>query len=253
MKIISFPVLVGVLSLSILGSERPVTAGDKPSLDPKAIVTRGISARGGREKLALLERSYSRSRVTIGNLVGSMESWTELPDRTRKVACYEELGKKICRTWVTDGPKAWVKVNEDATVDVGAEDACDLFESRYQNRILQLYPILDDMHLAASFRGEFDVAGKKAECVRITSSGHESMELFFDKSTGLLVKHSYRSVNPQIKGKRVDVYAEQHRESGGVVVPCKVSVRIDDQPFSVVELEQFRVLTSFPNGTFAKP
>ncbi len=86
--------------------------------EARAVIKRAVAAYGGKEKLA---RLLTRKSTTKGVLYSSLdenktcnytsESWTEVPDRTKKVMHINLDGRNIDVVMVLNGGIAWKRMD----------------------------------------------------------------------------------------------------------------------------------------------
>jgi hypothetical protein len=78
--------------------------------------------------------------------------------------------------------------------------------------------------------GEGDVKGAKADIVLMKPPGLASFKLFVDRTTHHIVKQEYRGTNMQGVPVDQEVFLEDYRKAGPLLLPHKTSVLQDGQP-----------------------
>ena len=228
--------------------------GQNDKTDEKSIVRKAIAAEGGREKLVQRQRAYSRLKVKVAGSFGVFETWSDFPTREKTVARYENKGEKIVRIRVVNEKEEWEKFNDDEAILAGEIELMQSREAMHQGRVLQLFPLLEDPKLQAKYLGEV-MAGERGiqQRVLVKATGYEDIHLYFDKTSGLLARDSFKSIDPKILGKRVDTYRTDYRQFNGFKIASKIVIKVDDSILSEDEVLEFRPLKEFPKGFFDKP
>jgi hypothetical protein len=245
---LSHSVLQVIIAL-VLAHGGGVHAAQPSQSDATAILKKAIEAQGGKDNVALRERAYSRFRTRVGNSRGVIERWLELPQRERIVACYEHDGKKVVQTHVVNEMEAWQKINDKNSIAGGEREFKRMQESLYRSRVLLLLPVLSDKSVRIS---DHPVDQKSTMCVRVRSTGHADIDLFFDKMTGLLIKYSFTDV-AETKERHVKVFLSDYKDFNGLKLPVRARYTIDGKEFSDDELIEYRAVEKFPLGTFLRP
>jgi hypothetical protein len=110
------------------------------------------------------------------------------------------------RTLVMDGDKGWMGM-DNGVFNLDDEFLTRLKRARHADRVAGLVTLLRDKGFALSLLGETKVKEKTTQGVKVELAGQPEMHLFFDKSTGLLVK-SWQKFNEP--GETRDVVHEMY-------------------------------------------
>ncbi len=150
-----------------------------------------------------------------------------------------------------DGKKGWARQG-DETVDLVA----DLFEvwDTMQGEDLDRLGFLNDKDREFSVLDEIKIQGKPAVGVLVKSKGRRDVRLFFDKSSGLLVKRE-RWLHGDVtnKGYLEETFFSDYQEKDGLKHYRQISVHLHGKgrwEGKVTELEFFDKLDP---KLFAKP
>src|SRR5207302_6498712 len=92
-------------------------------------------------------------------------------------------------THVIHGAKGWVKFNDEVKA-MPDEELGEEKEEMYARWVASLVPLKDKAFKLAAL-GEVKVGDSAAVGVRISHDGRRDVNLFFDKSSGLLVKQEH--------------------------------------------------------------
>src|SRR5262249_10942104 len=130
-----------------------------------------------------------------------IEDVWQMPDKYRTAASFTVVGMKVAQTQVIDGDKGWIEVN-GVVQDIPKDAFAEMREQKYAEDLDRL-GFLMDKDAELSLLDEVKVSGKPAVGIRVKSKGHREVKLYFDKSTGLLVKREH-SVLDQMTGKEVN-------------------------------------------------
>jgi hypothetical protein len=100
---------------------------------------------------------------------------------------------------VLEGDKSWLSIN-GVVIELDEEMRARLRRARHADRVAGLNALLRDKekrYTLASL-GESQVKGKPAVGVKVSSAGQPDMSLFFDKTTGLLIKTAQRVTESRV-------------------------------------------------------
>jgi hypothetical protein len=90
---------------------------------------------------------------------------------------------------VFDGKSLWIRVDEDLQ-EFSAEQLAWARKNAHHVRVRLLHGLLEDRAFGFRSLGESKVGGKAALGVAVSRKGHEDSLLYFDKASGVLVKHA---------------------------------------------------------------
>lgn len=191
--------------------------------DAVAIIERGIAAQGGPaavEARATAEHFHSKGTVYVLQLgddtpmsyavSGGHYSEESGREGGTSRATSSDVMAEVTRVY--NGKKAWWKINGTVNEEDAEQTAKDRMDT-YHERIGKLHGLLENKtrgrglleNKAFVFTalGESKVADKPVRGVRVSCKGHDDSLLYFDKATGLLVKHTHPCHEPDKDGKKV--------------------------------------------------
>jgi hypothetical protein len=102
--------------------------------------------------------------------------------------------------------------------------------------------------------GEVDVKGKKAVGITVSREGSRDVNLFFDKTSGLIVKSESRKrdlmSNQDVTEER---FITEYQDIAGRKVAKKVEVQRDGKALLEAEVLEVQILETLDDSEFARP
>ncbi len=222
-----------------------------------AVLDKAIKALGGEEKLAGVKAAALKLQGTITTAAGESEFTarvtTEGLDRFRQDFEGDIGGNKIHALTVLNGDKGWRKFNKE----VAALDKNYLAGDKHK-AYLQVIPMtllpLKGKDFKVEMVGEDKVNGKPAVVVKVTEPGGKDFKLYFDKESGLPVKH-VSIVASEIGGGPVlqEMTYGNYKDFGGVKVATKLNSKREHNDFLDAEIVEFKVLKDVDPKLFTEP
>jgi len=223
--------------------------------ESRALIDKAIKAHGGEKALAKTKAGESKGKGTI-HLMGGIEftadNYAQMPDKFKSVMRLTVMNMNITVTQGFDGKKLWIQVN-DKTMDLDDKLVDTVKEALYAEHLATLVP-LKDKGVKLSPLGETKVEGRAAVGVQASSKGHKDVNLFFDKTTNMLLKLELRTVDP-MSGQEVTqekIYLE-YKDVDGAKTPSKLLVHQDGKKFLEMEISDIKVVDRLDDSIFAKP
>jgi hypothetical protein len=254
MRKLLFPMTAFALVLVARGAAH----GDAKA-DARAIIDKAIEARGGAAKLGEMKATTFKIKGKYYGMGAGIDYTGEYaiqpPDRFRVQMEIDANGTKFVFIEILDGDKGYRKVGDMATTELDKEQLAEAIENAYAGRVEALVPLIKDKGFELSPLGEVKVEDRAAVGVRVSHKGHRDINLFFDKTTGLLVK-SERTVKDLMMGGKEFAQEElpsDYKDVGGVKHPMKIVIKRDGKDFVDGELSDFEVQDKLDASVFAKP
>jgi len=246
--------LFGLISLGlvILGSSS-LRAQD----ELRAVIDRAIKAHGGEANLDKHKAGQTKAKGTAfiqGNPIELTEEATfHLPNKLKSVQELQVNGAQVKITVGFDGTKAWLNVN-GMNLDMKLDKLGELFKDQiYIGEVTRLTKLKDKAYELSSL-GETKVQGKDAVGVRVSSKGHKDVNLYFDKTSGLLVKVEHRTVDfdteKEVNEERIFL---EYQEKDGMMEAKKAIVNRDGQKHAEMEIVEIKYLDEIDDTQFSKP
>ena len=191
----------------------PVGRADSPD-EARAIIAKGIQAVGGE---AVLSRVKAVHYKTKGVITGSAaagyttDTYTQLPDQYKVYVEMENGGNKITMNLVLNGQKGWVRTDQEKAEDDAATVA-ELQDSGYVDYVSGLLPLIKTKGFEVTSLGEVKVRKQPAAGALVKSKNHPDVKLYFDKTTGLLMKTEFqRKEAPSGKPVLMETYLSDYQ------------------------------------------
>lgn len=234
--------LFGMSCWSLPAARAQDTPAEK---DPRAILLRAIKAHGGADKLAQLRIMREQSRGMLSLLGMKVAFTTEVlfraPDQFRIAQTTDLRGKRLSIVQVFDGTRGWriqggvPKVADDKTL-------ANWKELAHATYVGTLTPLLAaDKGYTLALLDEVEVKGKKAVGVKVSFKGRRDVSLYFDRTSGLLVRKAFQSRPGGKEAVQDEVYSD-FKEVEGVKRPGHVTVSLGGIPHAEIDV----TMTRFP-------
>ena len=225
---------------------------------PQAVVEKGIQAQGGQAKVAKLRIMRIKVEGTIDLVPGqpklpiTIEDTWQMPNRYKSSSCFQLMGKKVVQTQVIDGDKGWIQINGQ-TQDLPKEYVTEMKEQKYAEDLDRL-SFLKDNGIELSLLDEITVDGKPALGVLVKSKGHRDVKLYFNTTSGLLVKREHRLLDPS-SGKEVlqEVIFSDYQEKDGLKHYKKIVALRDGKKVLEARVTEIEFFDKLDESTFSKP
>ena len=250
--------ILGLAAAIALAAPAPAPAQD----DVKKVIEKAVTAHGGTDALKKLKASKAKiqGELSVSGMDLTFEGTTasEYPGKFKVSIDASVMGQKLTILQVANGDKAKTRVSL-AGMDLpsGGEDEKDeLKASAALQDMSQIYPLLDDKKYALKAEADAEVDGKKVAVVGVTIlDSKKTVNLAFDKESGLLVKTQRRAKGPAADGslKEVDEesFLSDYKKINGLMTPTKMTVKHDGNKFMTYNLSDVENLESLPANTFA--
>jgi Aspartyl protease/PDZ domain len=206
----------------------------------RSVLDRWAAALGGREKLQALRAIYTKSRIEMGGMSGTVETWETSHGKRREQL---RLGSLMNQDTIFDGHEGWQLTQGKLRALAGPD-----LEEQVTDAYLASYSQFFDGRRA----GRVEFAGEKDDAwmLRILPQGGRAVTEYIDKKSGLPVKEVEREADRE----QVTSF-QSYRAVGGVKIPSAIRVVTGgDEKYAVqVTLEDARLDTPMETALFAKP
>lgn len=252
------------VSLLIAGVSSAQAQADRDDAELRAIVDKAIKAHGGAEKLRQFKAVSAK--WTGKHKVENMFYWDavrtvkyEMPDKFR--LDYEVMNPLNNTTFmfsrVVNGAKGWQGTAARGTRELPEGDVNHIKEEFYAHWLASTVPLLEKGFTFSPY-GNFQVDGKDAVGIGVAFTGRPTVNLCFDKKTGLVVKSERRTKDPRTQEEYTaeSIYGN-HQEFQGVMWATSRVDRRDgtdlDENSGRFELSDFRASDKLEEAALAKP
>lgn len=224
------------------GGAQAQAPAEGAEMTTEEILRRMADALGGGERLAQVETVYTRGKVSIAGLNGTVEEWQTARGQHRQVL---DLGAVYKNTNIFDGRGGWVVDlnNHVRELDGGALE--DEVLAAYLGSFSHLLP--GRMQGTVTANG-VDPTGR-FYVLQIKPQGGRAANYFVDKTTFLPARIE------TLKAEGLSVtHMSDWREQGGIKMPFEYrQVETDPRNNAVLKIDEARVNTPFDAKLFERP
>jgi len=223
-----------------------------------AILDKAIAATGGLDKLGKLQGLTLKGKGAFheagkADLIFTGTWYTQGSDKSRTITDLDIKGQKVREIRVVNGDKGWSKDADQESKQMDKDNLAEEKESLYFNWITTLAP-LRGKGFKLTPLDETKIDGKPALGFTVVRQGNRDVKLYFDKETGLLLK-SERKIRDLDAKKDVveEVTFSDYKETGGIKVAMKFSMKWDGQPQADAEMSEANVQEKLDEKLFTRP
>jgi hypothetical protein len=246
----------------LLGAEQAVAQsgqsggqfGSPPAVD---ILERALVAHGGRENLARSAATYvTRGKGTMYPSGGeprtfTFEYWHQDASHTRLELHIAFRDGYIPSIRTVNGFSGWEQQG-DRHRDLTDSEMKRARQAAYETKVRLLYPLLEEPGFALTPLGETTVGSRLAVGVSIGSPGQPEVRLYFDKTSGLLLK-SEAQESMQDRTVRREEFYSNYQDGPGCKYPGKVQFQLDGKEYLEIETAEMQPLQRIDPAKFMKP
>ena len=224
----------------------------------RAIVEKAIQAQEGEAQIAKLRRMRIKAEGTAALVPGqpdlpfTIEDTWQMPDRYKSSSTFQITGQKYAQIQVIDGDKGWIQMNGQ-TLDLPKEAVAEMKEQKYAEDLDRL-AFLKETGVELSAIDSIRVEGKTAAGVLLKSKEHRDVKLYFDTTSGVLVKREHRLLDPA-SGKVVlqEVIFSDYQEKDGLKHYKKIIGFRDGKKVFDATVTEMEFFDKLDEKIFAKP
>ncbi|MBI5757116.1 MAG: hypothetical protein HZA46_01210 [Planctomycetales bacterium] len=240
------------LCLAIL-AVTPIRAEDL--VQPRAVIDKAIQEMGGAAQLGKFKAISSKMKGDL-HIQGvkvpfTGEVTTQGADQQKSFVELVIDGQKIAVVQVLNRNQGWVKINE-TTMDMTKDKLEETVEAAHAGWVASLVPLMNKAFKLDTI-GESQVEGKAAIGIHVSYPGRRDVNLFFDKTTHLLVKTETRAKDEQTGQEVTDETFMSGYEGKEVKQALKLLIKRDGKPLLEAELSDIRPDEKLDDSVFAKP
>jgi hypothetical protein len=223
--------------------------------DPQTILDKAIKATGGEEKLAKPKAVTWKGKGTFYGLGQPLEftgEWfIQPPDKMKSQSEFEFGGVKALRTTIFHGDKGWIRMGETLE-DMNEDQVVEAKADMYAGRVATLVPLKSKDFTLAPL-GEEKVNGQDAVGIKVSSKGHGDINLYFDKSSGLLVKSQRRIKDMDGQETDQETLNSDFKDVDGIKHAAKITINRDGKKYVELEVSEYKFVDKLDDSLFAKP
>ncbi len=222
--------------------------------DVKPVVDLALKALGSEERLAKVQGATWKGKGTVrfmGQPFDYSGDWfTRSADQSRLALQLKLKDATFTYAKVINKEGAWVKIN-DGFLKQSKEELQELREEAYVRWVATILP-LRRKEFKLEPLGEVRVGEQQTVGLKVSHKDHRPIDLFFDKTTGVLVR-SLHTVRDSGKELTQETLWSEFRKQDELLRPTRVVMKRDGEPYAEGELSDFRLLEELDESTFAKP
>lgn len=225
--------------------------------DLRAVIARAVQAHGGEDKLLQFKAEQVMARGTIqlgGDTISfTAETFVQLPNQFKNILRFMGKDRKGVLIQVLDGDKGWIRL-DDQTTPFTDQLLAETKETMYLHRISRLTNLLRDNSFKLAALGESKINNLTVIGIKVSSAGHKDVHLYFDKTSGLLVKTERRALDSASKKEVLqEEFFSDFKEVNGIRRPMKIVVHQDGKKFMEGEMIDLKQVEKLDDSVFAKP
>ena len=194
-------------SLTALLLAPPVGAGE----EPRAIIHKALEAVGGQAVARQVGAVHVKARGRVAELGPAVvEAFQQPPDRYKAIWQVDFQGVKLHVVQVLNGRKGWTQ-DGPLFQEAGGGELARMRAEAHADYLSTLLPLLDDKAATLTLLPEVKLQNRPAVVVQVRSPGWPDVKLYFDRTSGLLVKREYQAPGPG-KTSLEESYYSDYRE-----------------------------------------
>jgi hypothetical protein len=237
-----------------LAASQAQTEAEKTS----ALLDKAIAATGGLDKLGKLQGLTLKGKGAFheagkADLIFNGTWYTQGNDKSRTITELDVKGQKVREIRVINGDKGWTKEADQESKQMDKDNILEEKESLYFNWITTLAP-LKSKDFKLTPLEEIKIGDKAAAGFTVSRKNNRDVKLYVDKETGLLLKSERKIKDLDAKKDVVEeVTFSDYKETGGIKVAMKFSVKWDGQPQADAEMSEAKVQEKLDDKLFTRP
>jgi hypothetical protein len=247
-------IMSGAMLLTLAAG--PVRAGEDKDL--RATIAKAVQAVGGEARQAKYQGMTMKGSGTfygLGEGIPFVGEWHfQGHKQSRFVLEIKVMNQALTFTQIVNGDKGWVKFNEEVKAMPEGELAEEK-EDMYAKWVCSLLPLKDKAFKLTAL-GEVKVDDKTAQGVRVSREGKRDINLYFDKTSGLLVKSEHQVKDVKGGGDKdmsqETIFAD-YKEFKGTKYPTKIHIKRDGNQFVDADMTEIRPVEMVDEAMFAQP
>jgi outer membrane lipoprotein-sorting protein len=251
MRRLLLSVSAAVVALAVVA---PLRADD----EARKVVDKALKAHGGAETLAKFKDKAAivKGKMKIHQPI-ELDATMEMSAGGKKFKQdlqFSLMGMDFMQSVVYDGKELWVSQNGKIVTTLSKEDDLKaLKETIYAEELAEM-ALLGDKKLELSLIGEDKVSDVPVVGVRVSSKGHKDVSLYFDKTTGLLLKMESRGFEFQTQQEVGEerIFGD-YKDFEGRKRPTKVTMNREGKKFIEMEITDVKIVDKLDDSTFSKP
>lgn len=242
---------VNTIDITIPTPEEAAPEATPESLEKgRALLAAAVTASGGLDAFKTIKNATVISKVTIfmpqgGTMEASTTEITVYPDKTRSDITMP-FGQV---TQVLSGNKAWA-TGPQGTQDLDESKRKEMRASLFRDMV-RLFQMSDGDALTIQALGELEVEGRTTEGLLIKDTEGNSVKMYLDPETHLIVKREYQGTT-MMGVANLEEYLSDYREVAGVKIPFHAKVLANGEPYVELEVQEVQFDTEIDPTLFER-
>jgi hypothetical protein len=220
--------------------------------DAKAVIEKAVKAHGGAEVLNKFKAGKAKVKGVLLIMGQEIEVGGDTvflyPDKAKAVLQLSVNGMKIGLTQIINGDKVEVSLG-GMKLPLTDEQLSDARMSQYVSALSQLTPLLSDKAYELKALGESKFEGKALAGVAVKHKKFKEVKLFFDKTSGLLVKIDHMTSEEGKEMLEEQIFSD-FKEFSGLKLATKETVIKDGKKSQEIVTEEFKPLEKVDEKEF---
>ena len=235
----------------------PARADEADAKAARALVDKAIKAHGGADALAKFPASTMKFKGSFHGMGMDLpmkgDIYSAGADKLKLDMTIEAGGQTIPIVNVVAGDKGWAKAG-DQVIELTADQMTEAKEQGHAGWVAGLIPLIKADGLTLATAGEQVVADKPAVAVKVSAKGRRDVTLYFDKASGLLVKHE-NQIKDEGTGQEVleETFHSAYKDVQGTKQATKLVAKRDGKLYLDIEVSEITLVEKLDPGTFDKP
>jgi hypothetical protein len=226
--------------------------------DLRATIVRAIRAKGGDDnegKYTGLTLKGTGTFYGLGEGIPFTGAWHfQGHSQSRGTLEIKVMDQTLTLTQVVSGDKGWVKFNDEVKT-MSPDELAEEKAAIYAKWVSSLVPLKDKAFKLANI-GEVKIGEQAATGVRVSHAGHRDINLFFDKTSGLLVKSESQVKDVKDgSGKEMgeETFFADFKEFKGIKFPTKITINRDGKLHVEAVMTDILPLEKLEEDVFGQP
>jgi hypothetical protein len=223
------------------------------ALEIRKIIERGIEAQGGEHQLEKLSKPWRgkiKGKVGMLEITGEMLQNSPTQSKISTVIHAGPLSTEV--VVISNGDKTWRRI-AGFTNEITGKELEDMNDGKYRHHVQNLLPLLREPGIDMSLLPETSVSGQPAAGIRVRSKGHRNIDLYFDRSTGLVAKTESRILQADKHEIVLEKRLSNYRDFDGLKLATKFTKYENHKQTSVEEFVDIKFVDRIDEREFEKP
>jgi hypothetical protein len=231
-------------TLTFIGWRASAAQSANPSVDD--ILARYVAALGGRAAISKHTTRISKGTLELVGVTldGTAESYSKAPNKFLSMINIPGYGE-VRRCF--DGQSGWISGPDTGIQPLAGQDLSSTQRDAVFYQSLELKKTYPQMAL----KGKEDVGTWPAYVIEASSSDGSVRHMYFDVSSGLLIRADEDSISPQGRDT-IQFFFEDYRDVDGVKQPFTVR-QVHGKVSFIVRLTEVKWDDPIDDAKFAKP